>query len=925
MIAPGTVALVALAYLGLLFGVAAWAGRRGARGESLLRHPSVYALALAVYCTGWTFFGSVGRASTSGVGFLPIYLGPTLTALLWGAVVRKLIRVSRYHRVTSLADLAAARYGKSALVGGVVAVGATLAVVPYIALQLKAVAAGVGALTGTGAPAAALPVAADAAFWIAVGLAVFTVAFGARHLDAAERHDGLVTAVAFEAVVKLVAFLVLGAVVTFGLYGGVGDLFGEAAARPELAALLAFPEGEGVYLEWAVITGLSALAIVLLPRQFHVAVVENTDERHLERAAWLFPLYLLAINLFVLPIALAGRLRLPAGADADLFVLTLPLTEGMPLLALVVFVGGLSAATSMVIVAATALATMLSNNLAVPLLLRGGALDEAEASPGRLVLGLRRALVVAVVLAGYAYYRLIGAWYPLVSIGLISFAGVAQFAPAVLGGLYWTRGNRAGALAGLVGGLLVWAYVLPLPTLVEAGVLAPTLVTEGPWGVGVLRPHALLGLGALSPLPHAVFWSLLVNVGLYVGVSLWTRADPVEQAQALAFVHIDRYVGSGAGRSAWRGTAAVADLQALLARFLGRRRAERAVGAYVEAHPPAAGADGQADAAFVHHVETLLAGALGSASARVVVARAVTEEPVPLGEVLDVLDEAQQARAYGRALEQKSQELAHQRRQLEATTRELRTANERLRDLDRLRDEFVSTVSHELRTPLTSIRAMAEILEAHPDLPTDQRQEFLTTVVRESERLTRLIEGVLTLQRPGAGDGEAALVDLGAVVDAAVQTVRPDAAARSIRVVWERPRPAPRVRGDGDALAQVALNLLSNAVKFTDGTGTRVAVDLSAHDGEARLAVTDDGPGVHPDDRERIFEAFERSDRGPRRPGSGLGLAIVRRIVRAHGGAVAVEAAAPAGARFTVRLPLVPWPPSSSSTTSRPSPSRSSS
>ena len=882
MIAAVPVVLLALGYLAALFGVAAWADRRAREGRSVVANPTVYALSLAVYCTAWTFYGSVGRAATAGAEFLTIYLGPTLALLLAPSLLRKVVRIGRDQRITSLADFLSARYGKSAAVGAVVTGIAVLGVVPYLSLQLKAVAASYAALTGHAEPG----LLGDPGLWAAVGLAVFAALFGTRYLDVTERHEGLVAAVAAESLVKLVAFLAVGLFAVFGLYGGPAELLAQADA----AGLLERPAARASGADWFALLGVSFFAVLLLPRQFQVAVVENTDSRHLLKAAWRFPLYLLAINLFVWPIALAGQLRLPPGADADQFVLTLPLAEGHPVLALLVFVGGLSAAASMAVVSAVALATMVSNHLVMPALLRWQRLQLAErANLAPLVLGVRRGAIALLLAAAYAYHAVVGGSYALVSIGLVSFAAVAQLAPAFLGALYWKTGNRSGALAGMTSGFLIWGYTLALPTLFQATGGATALLEAGPWGIGWLRPQALFGLEAFAPLTRGLFWSLGLNAALYLGVSAWTRAGAIERTQALAFVHANRFSraeGAPAGRSVWRGQARVSDLRALLARYLGARRAADVLGR----------ADGTADAALVHRAETALAGALGAASARVVVGAVVQEEPLDLPEVLGMLDEAQQTLAYSRALERKSAQLEEQRSLLAATTDELRAANERLLALDGLKDEFVGTVSHELRTPLTSIRAFAEILLGQPGLPPAQREEFLRVIVAEGERLSRLVDGVLRLQR---ADAEAHVrLDLREAVGAAVRAVG-GADPGHIRVALPA-GPLPVV-GDPDAVVQVLVNLIGNAVKFAG------QADVSAATDGARVVchVSDDGPGIEPGDLARIFEPFERGQQhgGERPAGTGLGLAIARRIAEAHGGALTVTSEPGAGATFTFSLP----------------------
>ena len=911
MLTTWVIVAVSTAYLGLLFGIARYADRRADAGRGLVDSGWVYALSLAVYATSWTYYGSVGRAASTGVGFLPIYLGPTLTFAVGWLVIRKIIRVSRQRGITSLSDFVSARYGDSALLGALVTVIAVVGVVPYIALQLKAVSHTFTILRHypeftSSADLGRLPVVQDTGLYVALLLALFAILFGTRHLDAGERHEGMVAAVAFESIVKLVAFLAVGMFVTFGVFAGPGDLFGRAAAQPATAALFTLAP-QTSYGSWLALTVLSMLAVLLLPRQWQVAVVENVDERHVARASWLFPLYLLVINIFVLPIALAGVMRFGTGTvDPDTFVLALPMAEHQPILALVVFIGGLSAGTAMVIVETVALAAMVSNSLVAPGLLRRGARYIGRRGVGGLVLAVRRVTIVVVVLLGYAYFRLAGEAFALVSIGLVSFAAVAQFAPALLGGLYWRGGSRGGALAGLMGGFAVWAYTLPLPSLVRAGGLSPDVLDRGPWGIALLRPERLFGLAGMDPITHGLVWSMIVNVGCYVGVSLLGGRTATQYARAASFVDAFRQPVGGAGARLWRGRAQVADLGGLLERYLGSDAAGEALQPYLNRRGLSRLPEvGPADADLVEHVETVLAGAVGTASARVLVASVVDEEPLGVDEVIQILDEASQVRAYSRELERKS-------RELEAATAELRAANERLRELDRLKDVFISTVTHELRTPLTSIRAFSEILLDNPDLATAQRQRYMEIVSTETARLSRLINQVLDLAKIESGTAEWRIgaVDLGALVRDAAAEAAQLFASKGADLRVRVPAAVPPVAADADRVVQVLLNLLANAAKFCDPQHGRVRVDVRVLDGAARVDVRDNGPGVGPAQQAVIFERFHQGGdaTGGRPAGTGLGLPISREIVERMGGRLWVESEPGQGATFSFTLPLSDTP-----------------
>lgn len=906
MLQGWVIGVVSIAYLGLLFGIAWYGDRRADRGRSLIANPYVYALSLGVYATSWTFYGSVGRAASSGVGFLPIYLGPTLVAALWFVVVGKIVAISKANRITSIADFIGSRYGKSALLAGLATVIAVVGIVPYISLQLKAVSNSFTVLTHypditMPRHVGEVPLLSDTGFYVALLLAAFAILFGTRHLDAAERHEGMVAAIAFESVVKLVAFLAVGAFVTFGMYSGFGDLFERAAAQPSLAALLAPPQGPGGgYASWAWLVVLSMFAIVLLPRQFQVAVVENVDRRHLRQASWLFPLYLLAMNLFVLPIAFGGLLHFPGGeVDADMFVLALPMAEHQQLLALAVFLGGLSAATGMIIVETVALSTMVSNDLVMPLLLRLRLLGAGAGDLTRRLLAIRRGAIVAIVLLGYGYFRFAGEAYALVAIGLISFAAVAQFAPVMLGGLYWRHGTRAGAFAGLAAGFAVWLYTLLLPSFARSGWLPQSFLDDGPWGLQLLRPLELFGLAGLDQTTHAMVWSMLANTSAYVLVSLLGRPDPVTRAQAERFLEAS---GEAVERPArWRGQVSLRDLEALLARFLGAARAREVLAAYAARRGAASVEALASDPGLAGFAETQLAGAIGSASARVMVASVVKEEAPGLEEVMSILDETSQAIAHSRALEQKS-------RELEAATAELRAANERLRELDRMKDDFVSTVSHELRTPLTSIRAFAELLFDRPDTPLEKRQRFLGIILKETERLTRLINQILDLAKIESGRAEwrSEAIDPCELVREAAAATSQLFAERGVALETHLPEYTPAVAADRDRLQQVLLNLLSNAVKFSPSGAGLVRVELRLEPERLRVDVSDNGPGIDPREHEAIFEKFHQvGDTMTDKPhGTGLGLPISRRIVRQFGGELWVESVPGHGATFSFTLPV---------------------
>jgi Na+/proline symporter/signal transduction histidine kinase len=896
-----------IAYLGVLFAIAWFGDKRADQGRSIIANPYTYALSLAVYCTTWTFYGSVGRAASSGIGFLPIYLGPTLMLALWWFVMVKMIRISKTHRITSIADFVASRYGKSQLLGGLVTVIAVIGIVPYISLQLKAVSNSFSILLhypDIVMPTSVdnVPLLQDTTLYIALILAAFTILFGTRHLDATERHEGMVAAIAFESVVKLVAFVAVGAFVTFGVYDGFGDIFSRASQIPKLDALMTVGSTTD-FSGWASLTILSMLSIMFLPRQFQIGVVENVNENHLRKAIWLFPLYLLLINIFVLPIALGGMMHFPNGhVDADTFVLTLPMAERREWLALFVFVGGLSAATGMVIVETIALSTMVCNDLAMPFLLRQRWLRlQTRTDLSWLLLAIRRGAIAAILAMGYAYFRAAGEAYALVGIGLISFAAVAQFAPVIFGGMFWKGATRNGAVAALIGGFLVWLYTLLLPSFAKSGWLPMSFLNEGMFGIDLLKPQQLFGLAGLDAITHCLLWSMLANVGAFIGVSLLGRGGAAETSQATLFVDVFKDGGAGIGSRFWRGSAHLDDLLALTARFLGPERAGAAFRDYARQQGHFGNGDVPADAGLVHFAETLLAGAIGSASARIMVASVAKEEPLGLDEVMNILDEASQLRAYSRQVEQKS-------RELEAATRELRAANDRLKELDRLKDDFMSSVTHELRTPLTSIRAFSEILLDNPDMDVSERKNFLGIITAETARLTRLVNQVLDLAKieSGNADWQTSMLDLKEVIEQSIASTSQLYRDRGVVLGAMLPDGLPSLLADRDRLIQVMLNLLSNAVKFVAPGSGRVEVRMSAADGWVQVDVSDNGPGIAAANQAIIFERFRQGGDAliDKPEGTGLGLPISRQIIEHFGGKLWLTSEPGQGATFSFRLPV---------------------
>jgi Na+/proline symporter/nitrogen-specific signal transduction histidine kinase len=887
---------VCLTYVMVLFGVAFLAERRARRGRlGWLRTPMVYTLSLSIYCTAWTFYGAVGYAARSGLEFATIYLGPTLVFVGWWWGLRKLVRIGRAQRVTSIADLISSRYGKSNLLGVVVTVMAVAASTPYIALQLQSVTLSFEVFAAEMPEGWALPDQGATALWLAGGLAVFTILFGTRNLDANERHHGVVMAIALEAIMKVIALIAVGSFVIWGMADGIGDVLNKINASP----IADWPLHPG---RWGGLIFVSAAAVLTLPRMFQVLVVENADERHLATAGWAFPLYLMAMSLFVVPIAVVGLEVMPEGANPDLFVLTLPLTQGQGGLALLAFLGGFSSATSMVIVAAIALATMVSNHIVTPLWLSLTRRDESltvGATLGRgdvrgLVLMSRRLSIAAVMALGYGYYRLSGGSEALASIGLIAFVGVAQVLPAMMGGIYWRGATHVGALAGLLAGFVIWLYCLFLPSFGESGVFSASFLAHGPFGLGWLRPQALFGIEGLDPLLSALFWSLSLNTGMFLALSLMTFPDPMERLQGVAFVNVfDRSEGTGTWK---RSSVEAEDLLSMAQRILGPDEAQR----FFQAQAAGQGKAGylpETNPDFLARLERQLAGSVGAATAHAMIAQFTGGASVSVQDLIAVAGEAAEIKEYSAQLEAKSEELAR-------TARALSEANDKLTALSVQKDGFLGQISHELRTPMTSIRAFSEIL-MEPDLAEPMRAQYAEIIHEEARRLTRLLDDLLdlsVLENRGVQLNIAA-ANLHDLLNRAVQSASNTRPEREFRIERNFPAEHMAIFTDTDRLVQVFINMISNARKYCDADRAVLRIEVKQKSGRVQIDFIDNGSGIPKASQAIIFEKFARLTDTSRAGGAGLGLAICREIMANLRGSIDYLPGQE-GAAFRITLPL---------------------
>lgn len=870
-------------YLLLLFAIASSAQKTINTSRNLVNHPFIYALSMGVYCTAWTYYGSVGRAANSGIDFITIYLGPTIMAVLFWPVLRKILTISKSLRITSIADFISTRYGKNFSIGMVVTLFCVFGVIPYIALQIKAIASSIAVLQAD-SPNSLSTI--YIALFATIILFVFTVLYGARSVDAAEKHPGLMTVMAFESLVKLLAFLIIGVYITYYLFDGMGDIFTRIAAS-EHQQLLTLNKTSS-YSGWISMTVLGMLAIVFLPRQFQVSIVENVQEQHLKTATWLFPLYLILINIFVLPIAMGGLLLQGNTANADYYVLSIPMMQHQEWLAMTTWIGGLSAATGMIIIETIALSIMISNHLVIPLLLRSKQNENwKQVSLQSNILTIRRLSIGAVLLLALLYYLNLGKGESLVSIGLISFCAVAQFAPALFGGIYWKEGNKRGAITGIMIGFIVWFFTLVIPGMVNNGFL----------GSQWLLVQQLLAFDQFDSLTNTVFWSLFLNITAYVFVSVYTKQEAQEQYQAEIFTNINKHGEIQENGLVWKGTAQMQDIRNLLKSFVGAERAEILLTAYAKRHKINLQEKLVADPRIIGFTERILGGVVGVASARILLQTVAKEEEISIEEVLTILNENQQMVEMNKELRKKSLELSK-------ATQQLQNMNTQLLSIDEQKNEFLYTVTHELRTPLTSIRALSEILFDNPDLEAEQQQQYLEAIIKETVRLSNLITQVLNLENFEAGRRKLTITEInaGKLLDDMAATLSGIIQAKQLSLTIQLAQRPTMIQADADLIQQVFMNLLGNAIKFA---ASAIQINISKGDKEYIIEITDDGKGIDAGMEELIFDKFfQAKNQTLKKPeGTGLGLAISKKIIELHGGKIWVNKGFTKGAQFVFTLP----------------------
>ncbi|MDF0708385.1 ATP-binding protein [Flagellimonas okinawensis] len=887
------VGLVIVLYLAMLF-VLAYFAEKNPKGK-WISNPYVYALSLAVYCTAWTYYGSVGIASSSGISFLAIYLGPVIALPLWIVIMRKVIRISKQHKISSIADFISMRYGNNRLLGALVTFTCLFAIIPYISLQLKAVSETFSLISAKDSYVST-GFFDDSTFYIALLLAVFVAFYGTLSTDTSKHKKGIIATVALESILKLSFFLAIGIYVTFFLFDGTTDIFNQARLQENFEQLTSFGGVENGF-NWLFTICLSFFAIFLLPRQFHVAVVENDNESYLRKAIWIFPLYLLLFNVFVIFIAWAGNISLSDIVNHDYYSLLLPLQQNNYGLALMVFIGGFTTVISMIVVSTLALSTMVSNNVVIPY---GFIKTLVEGNPEentKRIKNIRRVAIFFLIIIAYFFYVKFSAQLSLYSIGLISFVIIAQLAPSFFLGLTWRRGTARGAEIGIFVGLAVVFYTLLLPIISHAIMPNVTFVEEGLFGYSWLKPAQLFGVDYLTPESNAFLWSISLNTLSFVAFSLRTKGNYRERNYAEMFVNHENYGNLQEGGFIWKGEAYVADIKRLLSRFLGEQRTNRALRIFNRKYNISE-TEEKADARLINFSEKLLTGSIGSASAKILLASVSKETPISLVEVLNILEESKETKANNKLLIEKSNELS-------AMAQQLKQANDELRIQDKLKDEFLDTVAHELKTPITSIKAASEVLEDE-GMPPELRNKFLENISRDTDRLDTLIHNILDLEKLSSNRTDLDIEEhnMSKTIQKAIKGVEQIASKKQVKIKFST-KDKVLAAYDEDRILQVLTNLLSNSLKFTEPHKGRIKILLEDLKKEVLIAVEDNGRGIPDEDKEYIFEKFYQSkNQNVKKPqGSGLGLAICKKIVESHKGTIVVHKDFTNGTRMIFTIP----------------------
>lgn len=862
---------IIMLYLALLFFIAYWAEKK--KSNFWANNPYIYSLSLAVYCTAWTYYGSIGVAANQGLEYLAIYIGPIIIIPAWIVINNKIIRISRVNKISSIADFISLRYGNSRSFGALISIVCILAIIPYIGIQIKAISDTFHQITNSDNSD---NIFTDTATYVVILIAIFSSYYGTRYVDASEKRLGIISAVAVESFLKLIFFVVLGLFVTYGVFNGFEDIYQQAQKFEDFAAKNTFNGLEGS-INFAITSLLSMSAIFLLPRQFHTTIVENRKEKHLKTAIWLFPLYLLIFNFFVFPIAWGGRILFEGqNVNPELFPILIPQKFGNILVSVMVFLGGLSASVSMIIISSITLSVMLSNNVIIPY----GWIDTFKKNPENFntknIVSIRKVSIFMLIISAFLFYKYLIIKSSLFSVGLVSFVLIAQLAPSFFGAIFWRRGSYYGAVTGIIAGVIICYVNLIIPQYIQT--INPDFSLENYKILDFFR------IPYLSTLAQVFFWSLLVNTFLFAVISVSVKGNYRERNFAEIYIDIDHYIQNHEGAYIWKGKANISDIEKILVRFLGEKKTSQALKIFNMKYNITDETD-TADSRLIKFSENLLAGRIGTASAKILVEGVTKEDKISLPEVLNILEESKENITLNRKLTEQS-------KQLRKLSEDLQIANTNLIEKDKQKDDFLDSVAHELRTPITAIRAASEILLDDDDIPTDIKKEFLGNIISESDRLNEIINDILYLDKLETG-----IIQLNIQKNNIVETYHK--ALKPIQHLIQQKNihhseidllNQKEYEYDEARMIQVFQNILGNAYKFTDESGMIQTKFIEKED-QLNISIFNTGKKIPEEDIELIFDKFYQSkNQNIRKPiGTGLGLAICKKIIEAHKGEISAE------------------------------------
>lgn len=895
---PGLVATVVMLYVLCLVLIAKYFANRPRPAnwfESL-----TYALSIGAYCTAWTYFGSVEKASYEGFSFLAVYVGSIIGSFFWRSIWRKLIRIKDRYSVTSLADLLALRHGKSQFVATGVTLFLVVGMVPYISLQMKALLRSTNFLLLM--PMDQVPTIEA---WGIVALLLFlTIFFGLRKLNSTERHPSLVFTSAFESVVKLFSFLIIGATVVYLGYGGFGTLFAQVEEMRQTQQLQ-FPMNKFPVSSWISVTVMSLFAFLFLPRQFHMAVVEATHDKHLSRASWLFPLFLVLINLFVLPVALIGLLQ--GHSHRDLFLLEIPREMGLNWAVMLGYLGGLSAVFGMVIVEVTTLSTMVSSNIILPLARR----LEGLSFLSQKVLYLRWISAALILTASLLYLQKVGDRYALASIGMISFAAIFQLVPSVLGGLYWRNGSYGGMVFSLLTGALIWLLTLFIPALAKSGLIAADFLQTGYFEISFFHPEALFGVKGFDPLTHTFIWSLIFGPASYIIGSILLPQKKSESIVANDIVNISSGEKASDFLPEAPQTVELAGKRRMMIGLLQKYFSPHQANVMVDEILTKVGLLERTFISvpeisrIVSKLEASLAGAIGAAQAHVEIKRLgifTEQEKRDLencySELLANLNVSPADLMRRASLEQQRNEL------LSAEAERLQVQLVQKSRLSAL-GEMASGMAHEINNPLTIIRLNLQMLKQRaPAQGADAEKNIpiFDKVITATDRINRIISSLAAFAKQ-SDDGPMLPTPLRTMVEHGLQFCRARYSSRDVPIFVED-IPEIDLSCRSNEIEQVLFQLLNNAYDAIENLPEKwIRMSFKVEGGVLVIRIVDSGTGIHGEVAEKLMQPFYTTK--PQGTGTGLGLSVSKGIVEQHGGKLYL-ARNTNHTTFVIELPLKP-------------------